>query len=74
MSQAAATPCISEPMFDASAASQSARKTGRASGPQAERERVVVFAVSVLVKQSAYTLWCGLIGNDLSAGIASFRP
>src|SRR6266545_7731801 len=49
MSQAAATPCMSEPMFEARAASQSARKTGRASGPQAELACVVVSAVCDLV-------------------------
>src|SRR5215217_4892060 len=49
ISQAAATPCMSEPMFDASAASQSARKTGRASGPQAELGCVVVSAVPDLI-------------------------
>src|SRR5215212_7028285 len=49
ISQAAATPCMSEPMFDASAASQSARKTGRASGPQAELGCVVGSAVPDLI-------------------------
>jgi hypothetical protein len=54
MSQAAATPCMSEPMFEARAASQSARKIGRASGPQAELERVVVSAVRDLVEYSEH--------------------
>src|SRR5262249_41525101 len=49
MSHAAATPCISVPIFDARAASHSARKTGRASGPQAELARVVVSDVRDLV-------------------------
>jgi hypothetical protein len=40
---------MSEPMFEARAASQSARKTGRASGPQAELGCVVVSAVRDLV-------------------------
>jgi hypothetical protein len=39
---------MSEPIFEASAASQSARKIGQTSGPQAEFERVVVSAVNDL--------------------------
>jgi len=54
MSQAAATPCMSEPMFEARAASHSARKTGRASGPQAELGCVVVSAVRDLVLFSGW--------------------